>query len=46
MSGPSSDDELADGDDLDQDEEGDESSTSGEEDNEVGLKSSINPTLG
>ncbi|KAH8172689.1 MIF4G domain-containing protein [Sarocladium implicatum] len=34
MSGPSSDDELADGDDLDQDEEGDESSTSGEEDNE------------
>lgn len=37
MSGPSSDDEMADGDDLDQDEDGDDSSTSGEEDHEVNL---------
>jgi regulator of nonsense transcripts 2 len=35
MSVPSSDDELADGDDLDHDDDGDDSSTSGDEENEV-----------
>lgn len=35
MSIPSSDDELADGDELDADDDGDESSTSGDEENEV-----------
>ena len=35
MSGPSSEDELVDGEDLDNDEDGDDSSTSGDEENEV-----------
>jgi hypothetical protein len=37
MSIPSSDDELADGDELDHDDDGDDSSTSGDEENEVRL---------